>query len=120
MPNIPPAVLVVDDDPSLRTLLSLALRRAGFPTLVASSGREALDFLASTPVGFLVTDGLMDSMDGFELSRLAKQLRPELHIAMISAVFERGDEAEPIERVFEKPAAVSELVAWLRRFDARA
>jgi CheY-like chemotaxis protein len=118
--NIPPAVLVVDDDPSLRTLLSLALRRAGYTTLTAANGSEALDLLASKPIGFMVTDGLMDAMDGFELSRRAKVLRPGLHIAMISAVFGAGDADGPIERVFEKPAAVSDLVAWLRKFDARA
>ena len=38
---------------------------------------------------------------------------------MISAVFEAGDADGPIERVFEKPAAVGDLVAWLRQFDAR-
>ena len=119
--NNPPSVLVVDDDPSLRTLLSLALRRAGYTTLTAASGSEALDLLASRPVGFLVTDGLMEAMDGFELSRRAKHLRPGLHIAMISAVFGASDaDGGPIERVFEKPAAVSDLVAWLRQFDARA
>jgi CheY-like chemotaxis protein len=115
-----PAVLVVDDDASLRTLLSLSLRRAGYPTLTAASGSEALRLLASEAVGFLVTDGLMGSMDGFELSRRAKDLKPGLHIAMISAVFGSHDaEGEPIERVFEKPAAVADLVAWLRQFDAR-
>lgn len=119
--NTPPSVLVVDDDPSLRTLLGLALRRAGYTTLTAASGSEALDLLASRPVGFMVTDGLMDAMDGFELSRRAKDLRPELHIAMISAVFEARDaDGGPIERVFEKPAVVADLVAWLRKFDARA
>ena len=119
--NTLPAVLVVDDDASLRTLLSLSLRRAGYPTLTAASGSEALQLLASEPVGFMVTDGLMATMDGFELSRRAKDLRPDLHIAMLSAVFGAQDaEGEPIERVFEKPAAVADLVAWLRKFDARA
>ena len=118
--NNPPAVLVVDDDASLRTMLSLSLRRAGYSTLTAASGCEALKLLSAQPVGFLVTDGRMDAMDGFELSRRAKDLRPELHIAMLSAVFGAGDAAAPIERVFEKPAAVADLVAWLRKFDALA
>jgi CheY-like chemotaxis protein len=61
----------------------------------------------------------MDSMDGFELSRRAKGLRPDLHIAMISAVFGAQDaEGGPIERVFEKPASVADLVAWLQKFSA--
>ena len=119
--NNRPAVLVVDDDASLRTMLSLSLRRAGYPTLTAASGSEALELLASRPVGFLVTDGRMDAMDGFELSRRAKSLIPELHIAMISAVFVVGDAAgTPIERVFEKPLAVSCLVEWLQKFSGTA
>ena len=82
---------------------------------------RALQVLASQPVEFLVTDGLMRTMDGFELSRRAKNLRPGLHIAMMSAMFGAQDAAgEPIERVFEKPAALADLVAWLRTHDARA
>ena len=113
--NNRPAVLVVDDDPSLRTMLSLSLRRAGYPTLTAASGSEALRVLSTRPVGYLVTDGRMDSMDGFELSRRAKTLNPALHIAMVSAVFVESDAAgSPIERVFEKPISVAVLVAWLQ------
>ena len=119
--NNRPAVLVVDDDASLRTMLSLSLRRAGYPTLTAASGSEAMQLLATRPIGFLVTDGRMDAMDGFELSRQAKTLKPELHIAMVSAVFTRSDaEGAPIERVFEKPILVADVVAWLQEARGRA
>jgi CheY-like chemotaxis protein len=119
--NNPPEVLVVDDDPSVLTLLGLSLRRAGYPTLTAASGSEALEVLAARPVGFMVTDGRMDAMDGFELSRRAKDLRPGLRIVMLSAVFGARDAAgTPIERVFEKPTMVADLVAWLRKIDASA
>ncbi len=113
--NNRPAVLVVDDDASLRTMLSLSLRRAGYPTLSAANGLEALALLATRPIGCMVTDGRMEPMDGFELSRRAKALRPDLRIAMISAVF-TGDDANgaPIEHIFEKPITVSSLVAWLQ------
>jgi CheY-like chemotaxis protein len=114
--NNRPAVLVVDDDSSLRTMLSLSLRRAGYPTLTAVSGSEALELLSTRPIGFMVTDGRMGVMDGFELSRRAKRLKPELHIAMLSAVFVASDAADtPIERVFEKPVAFSSLVEWLEK-----
>jgi CheY-like chemotaxis protein len=69
----------------------------------------------------MVTDGRMDAMDGFELSRRAKDLKPDLHIAMVSAVFVAGDAAgSPIERVFEKPITVAVLVAWLQESGGRA
>ena len=113
--NNRPAVLIVDDDASLRAMLSLSLKRAGYPTLSASSGAEALELLATRPIDCMVTDGRMAPMDGFELSRRAKDLRPELRIAMVSAVFE-GSPADrsPIDCLLEKPFAVSSLVAWLQ------
>lgn len=111
------AVLIVDDDPSLRMLLSLSLRRAGYPTLTAASGAEALELLSSRPIGFLVTDGKMEEMDGVDLSRRAKDLKPNLHIAMISAVYIEDDVGDaPIERMFEKPICVSDIVAWLSQY----
>ena len=97
-------------------MLSLSLKRAGYPTVSASSGTEALRLLATRPIDCMVTDGRMDPMDGFELSRLAKTLRPDLRIAMVSAVFTACDAGSaPIDRVFEKPVAVSSLVAWLQK-----
>jgi len=110
-----PAVLIVDDDASLLAMMSLSLRRAGYATLSARSGPEALLLLATRPIDCLVTDGRMDPMDGFELSRRAKDLKPELRIAMVSAVYDSADaKASPIDRIFEKPLAVSSLVAWLQ------
>lgn len=113
--NNRPAVLIVDDDASLRTMLSLSLRRAGYPILTAASGPEALLLLSTRPIGCMITDGRMVPMDGFELSRQAKSLRPSLRIAMVSAVFTASDAAEaPIDCMFEKPLAVSSIVAWLQ------
>src|SRR3990167_173541 len=102
-----PAVLIVDDDASLRTMLSLSLKRAGYATLSACNGAEALELLATRPIDCMVTDGRMDPMDGFELSRRAKTLKPELRIAMVSAVISASDAGgSPIDCMFEKPLAV--------------
>lgn len=96
-------------------MLSLSLKRAGYPTLSAANGEEALEVLAMRPIDCLITDGRMDPMDGFELSRRAKTMRPNLRIAMVSAVFTASDiGSSPIDSVFEKPVAVSSLVAWLQ------
>ncbi|MBI5247625.1 MAG: response regulator [Elusimicrobia bacterium] len=117
--NNRPAVLIVDDDASLRAMLGLSLRRAGYPILTASSGPEALRLLLTRPIGCMITDGRMDPMDGFELSRQAKTLRPELRVAMVSAVFSETDATNaPIDRKFEKPLAVSSIVAWLQECEA--
>lgn len=114
--NNRPAVLIVDDNAAFRAMLSLSLKRAGYPVLSAAGGDEALKLLATRPIGCMVTDGRMDAMDGFELSRRAKALRPDLRIAMVSAAFTSSDAGDaPIEHVFEKPLAVSSLVAWLQK-----
>lgn len=114
--NNRPAVLIVDDDSSLRTMMSLSLRRAGYPAISAANGAEALRLLATRPIECMLTDGRMEPMDGFELARQAKTLHPDLRIAMASAVFTEADaHGAPIDFIFEKPVAVSEVVAWLQR-----
>jgi two-component system KDP operon response regulator KdpE len=113
--NNRPVVLIVDDDASMRAMMTLSLKRAGYPTLSAANGPDALLMLASRPISCMLTDGRMDPMDGFELARRAKILRPDLRIAMASAVYTAADAgSSPIDRLFEKPVAVSALVAWLQ------
>ncbi len=114
--NNRPAVLIVDDDASLREMLTLSLKRAGYPAMSAANGEDALRLLAQRPIDCLLTDGRMEPMNGFELSSRARSIRPDLRIAMLSAVFTEADAAgTAIERVFEKPVTVSAVVAWLQQ-----
>jgi len=116
-------VLVVDDDSSSRAMLGLSLRRAGYRVELAESGEQALAALKKSPFEYLVTDARMSPMDGFELSRKAKELRPALHVALVSALYDDDDLLlAPIEKVFSKPVAVERLQDWLesRNGGARA
>ncbi len=107
-------VLVVDDDASSRAMLGLSLRRAGFQVELAGSGDEALAALKKSPFEYLVTDARMSPMDGFELSRRAKELRPALHVALVSALYDDDSLLDaPIDKVFSKPVAVERLQSWL-------
>ncbi len=107
-------ILVVDDDEAGRAMLGLSLRRAGFDVRTASGGEEALAALKAGPCDYLVTDARMSPMDGFELSRRAKDLRPGLHVALVSALYTETDLAvAPIDRIFPKPLAVDRLLGWL-------
>lgn len=114
---MPPAsaILVVDDDSSARSMLSLSLRRAGYRVLTASSGPEALEVLSKTPCEALITDAQMSPMSGFELSRRAKELQPSLRVAMVSAVYGKADAgALPVEVFFQKPVPLEAVIAWLK------
>ena len=108
-------VLVVDDDWSAREILSLSLRKAGFGVQTAAGGIEALELLKNSPFDWLLTDAHMKPMDGFELTKLAKTLRPNLRVAMISAIH-TGETPLPdgaIETFFPKPVAIEELARTL-------
>jgi len=60
-------VLTVDDDPECLQLLQEILSNAGYTTLTAPGGREALEILARTPVDVAIIDLVMPEMSGFEL-----------------------------------------------------
>ena len=79
-PRVPgelPRILVVDDEPEARELMDEVLRSAGLLPVMASSGKQALEVLASSPVGAAVIDLMMPEMNGFELI-LRIRLDPKL------------------------------------------
>lgn len=110
----PGAVLVVDDDAPGRAMLGLILRQAGLKVVTAGGGPEALQVLGRVDCSAMITDAKMSPMDGFELSEKAKELKPSLRIAMISAVCSESDIADkPIDKFFAKPVAMDGLLDWL-------
>ncbi len=66
-------VLVADDDVNLRRILSLFLRNAGYDTLEAADGHQALDFIRSQRPDAVILDVMMPGLDGFTLCRLVKE-----------------------------------------------
>ncbi len=78
-------VLVVEDDPNLRQLMSVFLRRNGFEVMRAQDGEEALSIMESAMPDLIVCDIMMPRMDGFALTRDIRQAYPELPILMVTA-----------------------------------
>ena len=58
-------VLVVDDDPAIRTFLKVALTDEGYEVLVAGNGAIALEMIAQTPPSLVILDMRMPVMDGW-------------------------------------------------------
>ncbi|MEP6592763.1 MAG: sigma-54 dependent transcriptional regulator, partial [Acidobacteriota bacterium] len=110
----PGRVLVVDDERSMRELLSIVLRRDGYEVLVAEDGADALELLGKERVDILITDIRMPSMNGVELLREAKRIDPDL-IAIVMTAFASTDTAVEALRlgaadyVNKSPNAASEL-----------
>ncbi len=78
-------VLVVEDDPNLRQLMSVFLRRNGFEVMRAQDGEEALSLLETAMPDLIVCDIMMPRMDGFALTGDLRQAYPELPILMVTA-----------------------------------
>ncbi len=59
-----PTVLIVDDDPNLRMLLSYALEQEGYDTIEAQDGMEALKIVEQQPPTVILMDSVMPQLDG--------------------------------------------------------
>ncbi|MBP7659986.1 MAG: response regulator [Burkholderiaceae bacterium] len=79
LPTRRPRVLVVDDSPTVRRQLAVAMHRMGLDSEGVSSAREALDTLATRRYELVFVDVVMPEMDGYQLTREIKRnkiLRP--------------------------------------------
>ncbi len=78
-------ILIVDDEKNYPLILSAILEEEGYETLMANSGREALEKLSNSDVDLVLTDMKMPSMDGIELLEKIKTIDSELPVIMMTA-----------------------------------
>jgi len=93
-PNRPETVLVVDDEDIGLSMAHAMLTRYGYAVLTANSGQEAVRLLEQWPdlrIDVAVIDIVMPVMDGFELTKRIRELRPQLSIIYMSAYSENSD-----------------------------
>ena len=79
-----PRVLVVDDEASIRDLLSKTLALADYEVDVAPDGEEALDRLKTQPCDLLITDLRMPGLDGMSMISEVRRLHPQLPVIVIT------------------------------------
>ena len=91
-----PRILVVDDEASIRDLLSKTLALAEYDVDLAPDGRSALDRLRITPYDLLITDLKMPGVDGLTVIREGRRLRPDIPVIIITGY---STEASAIEAV---------------------
>jgi DNA-binding response OmpR family regulator len=118
-----PAVLLVDDDLTLLSVLSRRVSRAGYDVQTAPSGTRAMKLLEDSWPALLVVDLMMPGMDGFELCRRVKQIA-DLPIIVLSAVDASEAKVSALELYAEdyvtKPFDPDELIARIQRVLRRA
>ena len=109
-----PRILIADDEPNIREVISFALERAGFQTITARNGSEALQQVRRGPVDLVVLDIGMPEMDGLEVCRQIRKTS-EVPILFLSARDEEIDRILGLEiggdDYVTKPFSARELVA---------
>jgi len=78
-------VLIIDDDDSLRRVMELTLKSAGFRVVTATGGHEGLLQFEQLQPQLLITDVQMPDMSGYEVLRRVKQLQPATIVIVITA-----------------------------------
>jgi CheY-like chemotaxis protein/nitrogen-specific signal transduction histidine kinase len=118
-PAFAPLVLVTDDDPATRELISRGLQKEGFRVLAASSGEEALRLAREKRPDAISLDVLMPGMDGWTVLRALKgdPLTSSIPVVMVSMLDDRDiGYALGAADYLTKPFDREKLVLALRRF----
>jgi CheY-like chemotaxis protein len=110
-----PAILVVEDDQDIQTLVEEALTDGGFESGIATSGEEAVARLKSDEVKYraLVTDiNLPGRLDGWEIARVAREIDPAFPIVYMTgaAADDWPSKGVPNSILLNKPFAPAQLV----------
>jgi len=77
-------ILVVDDDPLIRKMLSTALKKSGYEVTAVEDAEEALRIFSANSIDLVLLDIVMPKIDGLELLSLLKKKREDLIIIMMT------------------------------------
>lgn len=84
-------IMIVDDSASLRQVVSIALKGAGYDVVEACDGKDALSKLDGRKLHLIVSDVNMPNMDGITFLKAAKQLPAYKFTPVIMLTTEAGD-----------------------------
>jgi two-component system response regulator AtoC len=117
------SVLIVDDEESMRHLLSLILRDRGYEVRAVSSGEDALKELQARDYDLVLSDVRMPRMDGLALLREALRLQPDLTFIVMSAYGSHDTAVEAMKAgaydYVGKPFKPDDVVLVLRKAEER-
>jgi two-component system chemotaxis response regulator CheY len=115
-------ILVIDDSASLRQVVSMTLKAAGYDVLQAGDGREALALLDGRKIGMAVCDVNMPNMNGIEFVIAAKQLPAYKFMPILMLTTETSDDKKAAGKAagakawMVKPFSPSSLLSAVSKF----
>ena len=111
-------VLIVDDEPSILTLLAFNLEKDGYEVFTASDGLEGYELAISNPFDFIILDLMLPSMNGIDVCKRLRQEKIETPIMILTA---KDDEFEKIiglelgaDDYMTKPFSPREVLARMK------
>lgn len=111
-------VLVVDDEPSIVTLLKFNLEQAGYDVLTAEDGRKGLDTALKEKPDLIVLDLMLPGMDGMDVCKALRQEKLNTPILMLTAKDDEFDKILGLELgaddYLTKPFSPREVVARVK------
>jgi DNA-binding response OmpR family regulator len=109
---IRPLVLVVDDEPLITALLTVALKQQGISAIAASSARDGRKLFQEhrSSIQVLVADVIMPEQNGIELAQLLVASKPELKVLFMSGYCGMYDSALKGFECLPKPFTADEVV----------
>ncbi|HEY9402216.1 MAG TPA: sigma-54 dependent transcriptional regulator [Pyrinomonadaceae bacterium] len=117
------SVLLVDDDPLLRRLVTEQLSRSGFEMASAVSGEEAVEALQATDYDVVLLDMRMNGMTGLDALREIRRLDDPPEVIMLTADTSLGTGIEAMRLgaydYLTKPATLDEMEAVIRKADEK-
>ena len=113
-------VLILEDEVNIRSFVVINLKRAGYDTIEAGTGEEALECLAENPdIGVAILDIMLPTIDGFEVCRRIRATNKQIGIIMLTARTQEMDKITGLmtgaDDYVTKPFSPAELTA---RIDA--
>ncbi|MDX6697138.1 MAG: two-component system, OmpR family, response regulator [Solirubrobacteraceae bacterium] len=124
MPDAPHRILVVDDEPNIADVISMALRFQGFEVRTAGDGASALREVRDFQPHLLVLDIMLPDMEGFEVAKRLGAQRARVPILFLTARDATEDKIRGLtlggDDYVTKPFSLEELVARIRTILRRA
>jgi two-component system response regulator PilR (NtrC family) len=112
-------ILIVDDEPSMREMLRIVLRRDGYDVQLADSGRDAIEQLRQSNFDLLLSDIKMPDISGVDVLRAAKEINRDLVAFMMTAYASTSTAVDAMRLgavdYFTKPFSVDELRLKIRQ-----
>jgi len=115
------SVLVVDDSQGICQTMYMILKMKGFDVECVYDGPSAVDKIKERPYDVILLDIRLPGMDGVEVSKHIREIRPGARFAVMTAysLAEKVSQAMKMgaERVFYKPLDMDELIGYIRDRD---